>query len=136
VVIARRKWHRVSFVVAGIYNLAWGAYAGLDPQWFFRFSGMEPLNHPAIFACLGMVVGVYGLLYLDVARRPEQGFFIASVGLLGKVLGPFGMAVLVATGEWPARAWALCVTNDLVWWVPFGLYLYDARGTARYSAGP
>ncbi len=20
----------------------------------------------------------------------------------------------------------LCLTNDLIWWIPFGLYLYDA----------
>jgi uncharacterized protein (DUF1810 family) len=27
----------------------------------------------------------------------------------------------------PAQAYGiLCVTNDFIWWVPFGLYLYDA----------
>lgn len=124
--IRRRGWHRAAFAAAGAYNLAWGAYAGLDPQWLFRFAGMPPLNHPAIFACLGMVVGVYGFLYLEVARVPERGFAIAAVGLLGKVLGPLGMARLVATGEWPPAAIVLCITNDLVWWIPFGLYLHDA----------
>jgi hypothetical protein len=88
---------------------------------------MHPLNHPAIFACLGMVVGLYGILYLEVARRPEQGALIASVGLLGKVLGPIGMGVLVLTGEWPHRAAVLILGNDLIWWIPFGLYLWDSR---------
>ena len=124
--IRRRGLHRAVFAAAGAYNLAWGAYAALDPQWLFRFAGMPPLNHPAIFACLGMVVGIYGFLYLEVARVPERGFALAAVGLLGKVLGPIGLARLIASGEWPVSTVVLCITNDFVWWIPFALYLHDA----------
>ena len=127
----RRRFHQVVFAVAGAYNLAWGAYAAIDPQWLFRFAGMEPLNHPAIFACLGMVVGVYGLLYWQVARAPERGFAIASVGLLGKVLGPIGLLQLIASGAWPMKSVILCVTNDFIWWIPFALYLHDCRRASR-----
>jgi hypothetical protein len=127
--ISRRSLHQKTFVAAGIYNLAWGAYAALDPQWLFRFAEMPLLNHPAIFACLGMVIGIYGLLYLEVARVPERGFALAAVGMLGKVLGPIGMVVMIAQGVWPPKAAVLCLTNDLIWWLPFGLYLYDARHT-------
>lgn len=139
--IPRRAFHRRVFVVAGVYNFAWGLYSALDPQWLFRFAGMEPLNHPAIFACLGMVVGVYGILYFEVARVPERGWLLAAVGLLGKVLGPIGLAVLIATGEWPPRSLVLCITNDFIWWIPFGLYLYDAwpafrADVARSRAAP
>lgn len=124
--IARRRWHRGVFVVAGAYNLAWGALAAIDPQWLFRFAQMPPLNHPSIFSCLGMVVGLYGILYFEVARRPEQGWLLAAVGLLGKVLGPIGLAKLIASGAWPPRSIVLCLTNDVVWWVPMALYLHDA----------
>jgi hypothetical protein len=124
--IARARLHRVTFVLAGLYNIAWGLYAAADPDWLFRFAGMEPQRHPQIFACLGMVIGLYGLVYLEVARRPAHGFALAAVGLLGKVLGPIGMAQLVFTGVWPPKAVVLCLTNDLVWWVPFGIYLWDA----------
>lgn len=122
----RRRFHRAVFALAGAYNLAWGAYAGLDPQWLVRFARLPPLDQPAIFACLGMVVGIYGLLYLEVARAPERGWPIAAVGLLGKVLGPVGLAVLLARGAWPPRTAILCLTNDLPWWIPFALYLRDA----------
>ena len=88
---------------------------------------MPLLNHPAIFACLGMVVGLYGVLYLEVARSPERGWTIAAVGLAGKLLGPIGWATLVWSGTWPIATFILCLTNDVIWWVPFGLYLYDAR---------
>ena len=124
--IPRRRWHRAVFIAAGIYNLGWGLWAALDPQWLFRFAGMPPLDQPAVFACLGMVVGIYGFLYLEVARRPEHGWPIAAVGLLGKLLGPAGLALLVWRGTWPAATAVLCLTNDLVWWLPFALYLRDA----------
>ena len=127
----RRRFHQVVFALAGVYNLAWGAYAAIDPQWLFRYAGMAPLNHPAIFACLGMVVGVYGLLYWQVAREPERGFEIAAVGLLGKVLGPIGLVQLIAAGTWPMKSVILCVTNDFIWWIPFALYLRDCRNARR-----
>jgi hypothetical protein len=121
-----RRAYRTLFIAAGLYNLAWGLYAAADPQWFFRLAGLEPLNHPAIFACLGMVVGLYGVLYLEVARVPERGWLIAAVGLSGKLLGPAGLAWLVASGRWPPTVVVLVLTNDLIWWAPFALYLRHA----------
>jgi hypothetical protein len=44
--IPRRRWHRAAFMVAGIYNLAWGAISSIDPQWYFRVAGMPPINYP------------------------------------------------------------------------------------------
>ena len=98
----------------------------MDPQWLFRFGGMPPLNHPAIFACLAMVVGLYGMLYLEVARVPERGWLLAAVGLTGKILGPIGLTVQIGRGLWPMSTSILCITNDLIWWLPFGLYLKDS----------
>lgn len=129
--IRRRKWHRSVFLAAGVYNIGWGLYSILVPQWLFRFSGMPPAIHPEIFACLGMVIGLYGILYLEVARDPERGWLMAAVGLLGKVLGPIGAAALIWKGNWPQAAFVLCLTNDLVWWIPFALYLHDSWAPYR-----
>lgn len=131
--ISRRRLHRAVFVAAGVYNIAWGIYTALDPQWLFRFAGMPLANHPQIFACLGMVIGLYGIVYLEVARLPEGGWLIAAVGLVGKILGPIGMAVLLWQGVWPLATVILCITNDFVWWVPFVLYLRDAWPHFRRS---
>lgn len=129
----RRNFHRIVFAIAGAYNLGWGAYSALDPQWLFRFAGMPLSNHPEIFACLGMVVGIYGFLYWEVARVPERGSLIAAIGLLGKVLGPIGLVQLIASGAWPLKSAVLCVTNDFIWWIPFALYLRDARVASASS---
>ena len=124
--IPRRRFHQAVFVIAGCYNILWGLYSALQPQWLFNFARMAPINYPQIFACLGMVVGVYGIMYWEVARRPERGWLIAAVGMLGKVLGPIGLAQLILSHVWPVRSIILCVTNDFIWWIPFALYLRDA----------
>ncbi len=124
--IRRLRLHRATFSLAALYNVLWGLYAGLDPQWIFRFADMPPMQHPVVFACVGMVIGLYGVVYAEIARRPERGFMLALVGLLGKVFGPIGLAVMIALGEWPPRTIAVILTNDLIWWIPFGLYLLDS----------
>lgn len=122
----RRRLHRITFIAAAVYNVLWGLYAGLDPQWIFRFADMPPMEHPVVFACVGMVIGVYGAVYAEVARRPERGFLLAAVGMVGKVLGPIGLAFVIAIGAWPPKTVLVILTNDLIWWVPFGLYLWDS----------
>ena len=122
----RRKFHHTVFILAGIYNIGWGLFTALYPQWLFDFAGMPAANYPEIFACLGMVVGLYGLVYLEVARRPERGFLLAAVGFAGKVLGPIGAVVLISQGKWPATALVMNVTNDFIWLVPFAMYLADS----------
>jgi hypothetical protein len=122
----RRRLHRIVFIAAGLYDIAWGLYSVVDPQWLFRYARMPLQNYPQIFACLGMVVGLYGIIYWEVARVPERGWLLAAVGLLGKVLGPIGLVRLILSHEWPASTIILSVTNDFIWWIPFTLYLYDA----------
>ncbi len=130
-VMRRSRFYRVAFAAAGLYNVVWGLWSVLDPQWFFRFAGIPPSNDPAVFACLGMVLALYGLLYLEVARVPEHGWAIAAVGLTGKILGPVGMLIVVWSGAWPVKALLACVPNDFVWWIPFGLYLRDGWSAFR-----
>src|SRR5262249_61752739 len=93
-VIARRRFHRGVFFAAGLYNLAWGLFSAADPQWLFRFAGMPLQNYPDIFACLGMVIGLYGILYLEGARVPERGWLIAAGGVLGQLLWAGGVRKL------------------------------------------
>jgi hypothetical protein len=126
VTLPRRRLHRVTFALAAAYNVAWAAWSILDPQWTFRLAGMPPLNHPDVFRCLAMVIGLYGVAYAEVARAPERGWPIAAIGLAGKVLGPIGMAFGIAAGAWTPAAFLPLLLNDLVWWAPFALYLRDA----------
>jgi len=134
--VKHQKAYRAIFLAAGAYNIAWGSYAVADPQWFFRLTRLPQSNTPQIFATLGMVLGLYGILYLDVARRLAQGWLVAAVGLTGKILGPLGLAWLILTGTWPPDTVVLVATNDLIWWIPFACYLRDAWPAFRNLADP
>ncbi len=122
----RRRGYRAVFAAAGLYNIGWGVYAVADPQWWLRLAGLPRNDYPQVFMILGVVLGLYGLLYVEVARRPEHGFAVAAVGLAGKILGPAGWVWLYLSGQWPLATGAMLITNDLLWWAPFSWYLRDA----------
>ena len=67
------------------------------------------------------------MIHLEIARKPEKGFLLAAIGLIGKVLGPIGLMALIVKGQWPPETIILCATNDFIWWIPLGLYLWDSR---------
>lgn len=124
---------RIAFVLAGAYNLAFGAWTVLWPRAFFDLFEVAPPRYPVIWSCLGMVVGVYGFLYVYAAWKPERGRPLIAVGLLGKVVGPIGMFMTFGD-DWPPRLGMLCVTNDLIWWLPFSLFLLRGSPAGRRLA--
>jgi hypothetical protein len=124
---------RITFALAAVYNLAFGLWAAIWPLAFFEWFAIEPPRYPRIWACLGMVVGVYGLLYAHAACKLETARPIIAVGLLGKVLGPIGM-ITNFSDDWPLRLGMLCVWNDLIWWMPFGLFLLRGMAISRRIA--
>jgi len=73
-----------------------------------------------------MVIGLYGVIYLEVARSAGRGWLAAAIGLAGKILGPLGLLWLIYREAWPIATAVICFTNDVIWWTPFALRLYDA----------
>lgn len=128
-----RPWMRWTLIAAGIYNLAWGAFAILAPRVSFELIGMELPRYLEFWQCIGMIVGVYGIGYLAAATDPIRHWPITLVGLLGKVFGPIGFAEALWSGKLPlAFGWNI-ITNDLIWWLPFTAILiaaWKARGVS------
>ena len=54
------------------------------------------------------------------------------VGLLGKVFGPIGFVAAVLRGTFPPLFGLTILTNDLIWWIPFAMILWDA---AKHRSG-
>lgn len=111
-------------VLAGVYNLAWGAFIICFPLLPFQWAQMEEPRYIEIWQCVGMIVGVYGVGYAIAAFDPSRHWPIVFVGFLGKLFGPIGMAHAIWQGKLPAIAGLICLTNDLIWWAPFGVILW------------
>jgi len=126
----RARLYRLIFAAAAVYNLAFGLWAALFPRAFFLWCAMAPPTYPAIWACLGMVVGLYGLGYAYAAWRLDRAAPFIAIGLLGKVLGPVGWLLTVSHGEWPVRTVTLILFNDVIWWLPFCLFLLEGTRLA------
>jgi len=126
----RRDLHKLILLLAAGYNFAFGAWVVLRPGDFFDLFLIDPPNHPVIWQCLGMVIGVYGAGYAWAASRPDLRKPIVALGLAGKILGPIGWIAAVASGDLPVRTFPLVLFNDFAWWLPFGLILLEGTRLA------
>ena len=127
-----KPWERNVLRAAGVYNVAWGSCVVLFPSATLRMLGLpETVNGPQLWQCIGMMVGVFGIGYWISARDPFRHWPIVLVGLLGKVFGPIGFLVNVVTGDLPVSMGWTILTNDVVWWIPFGMILW---GAIRYHS--
>lgn len=133
------RWMRLTLILAGLYNLAWGSLVVLLPAWSFRIGGLFTPGHDAIdpalylhlWQCIGMIVGVYGVGYLAASTDPFRHWPIVLVGFLGKVFGPIGAIEGALAGRLPWSILWTNLTNDLIWLGPFALILLGAWRAAH-----
>ena len=100
---------RSRLVTAGEYNIVWGSMMILSPIWTLEILGMSlqtTERWPQVWACIGMIVGVYGVGYLFAARDQL----------------PWSMGITI-------------LMNDLLWWIPFSMILWHAVRAALRGHG-
>ncbi len=117
---------KIVLKIAGIYNVFFGIVTIAFPNLFFQLAGMELPLYPMIWQCVGMIVGVYGLGYWIAADNPNRHWPIVLVGFLGKIFGPIGFAWYLTKGVFPIKWGLIIMFNDIIWWLPFGLLLFQA----------
>jgi len=131
--------YRPWLYAASAYNLLWGSANVLFPRLLFDLVGIPAPALLPLWGVVGMFVLVYAPGYWWAARYPSRHAHLVLIGALGKVLGPAGFAWAALTGQLPlAFGWTI-LTNDLIWWPAFALYLRDAArqagGWAAFLAG-
>lgn len=128
------RWMFWTLILAAVYNLLWGAGVVLLPNVGFDMMGMDRPLYPAIWQCVGMIVGVYGIGYGIAAFDPARHWPIVLVGFLGKVFGPIGFVwQAVILDALPLSFGWFLIGNDLIWWVPFFLILMYAKKQSALS---
>jgi len=115
-----------TLLLAGLYNLIWGAAVIITPQWSLEIFGITDVKYFQLWQCIGMIVGVYGLGYLISATDSNKHWPIVLVGFLGKIFGPIGFAQNLYLGIFPLAFGFNIIFNDLIWWIPFYIVLKDA----------
>jgi small multidrug resistance pump len=98
----------------------------LFPHLLFDSVGTPRPNYPEIWQCVGMIVAVYGVGYIAAARNSRIHWPIVLVGFLGNIFGPIGFIDALGRGIFPTVSGRTIITNDVIWWIPFGLMLWDA----------
>lgn len=121
--------YRYWFYAAAIYNLVWGTIHVLFPTLFWDVLGLQRPNYLPLWQVIGMFVLVYAPAYWWAGRFPEKYPHMILIGLIGKLFGPIGFVWSALTGELPLAFGITIITNDLIWWIPFMLYLRLAAQT-------
>jgi len=110
------------FLAAAAYNLVWGLAVILFPVALYRLAGLPPLDYPALFQCIGMMVLAYAPGYWLVWKDPKRYGAFVWVGIFGKACGPIGFLVAAFQGKLPWNfGWLICL-NDLPWLPAFVLF--------------
>ncbi len=124
--------YRGWFYAAAAYNAVWGGLVILFPRLLFDLIHAPAPNYLPLWQVVGMFVLVYAPGYFWAARFPERYPALIVIGLLGKIAGPLGFAFAALSGQLPPAFGLTLLTNDLLWWPAFGLYLREA---ARQRGG-
>jgi small multidrug resistance pump len=132
------KWASFLLFLAAVYNVAWGAAAVAAPREMLATFGVPPEHRVELWRCIGMFVALYGAAYWFASADPIRYWPFVLVGLAGKMLGPLGAILSIASGALPKKFLWVNVTNDFLWWVPFAwiLWMVHRRGPRFAPAGP
>jgi hypothetical protein len=114
------RWIKPFFVVAGVYDLLLGlAFVFLAPVLFQQF-GVEPPNHPGYVQFPALLLILFGVMLLQIAKDPARN----------RMLIPYAMGLKVAysgtvLGYWATRGipfmWIPWAWIDLVFLAVFAM---------------
>lgn len=105
-----RSWLRA----AAAYNVAWGTAVAVAPGTVLGPLGVDPVDELP-WRLAAMFVLLYAPAYWWAAHDPVRHGGLLALALAGKLIGPAGFLVALATGDLPLRFGLTILTNDLVW---------------------
>ena len=126
-----RPWMRVVLWIAGVYNLLAGLTMLVFYHEGFKLLGLAKPAFVMPVQLVGVLVGIFGVGYLLVARDPLTNRNILALGAASKTLGPLLACWYIAIGVLPAMFLVVLFWADLVYVPPFLVIWRHLRRVAR-----
>jgi small multidrug resistance pump len=120
--------------VAGAYNSLLGLNMVLRPESGFEQLGMSPPDLLLFVQLVGLMVGVFGISYLMVARWPLENRGVLLLGLIGKALVAILGLAYVALGKVPPIYLLVVLFSDVIYLAPFVIILRHLQHVAADRA--
>lgn len=123
--ITPRPWMQYLLVIAGVYNIAWGIIATINPNYFLEHLHIHFANDIWISKAIGLFEMVFGLGYIIASRKPFKHWLIVFTGFTIKLFTSAAFLYYLYGGIMPSHLLSLVLANDMIWLLPFGLILYQ-----------
>lgn len=119
---------------AGAYNVLPGLNMVVQPEGGFEPLGLSPPDLLLFVQLVGLLVGVFGIGYLMVARWPLENRGVLLLGLLGKALVAVLGLAYVALGKVPPVYLLVVLFSDVIYLAPFAIILRHLQRVAAEKA--
>jgi small multidrug resistance pump len=131
-VLDHRRAHnyRFFFKLAALVDLVFGIWALFFPSSILDLFQVTQTGYETWLRGLGLVDLLLALGFRYSGRRLQKAYPYIAIGLAVKVLVPVGWAFAVAGDQLTGRTLTLVIFDDLVWWIPFGLFLLEGAAAA------
>lgn len=134
----RARNYRLFFALAATASFGFAIWALLFPA---TILDLFQVGRPGIatpLRVLGVVDGALALGFAYSALRLQRAHPFIAIGLAVKVFVPMAWIIAVAAGQLTGRTLTLVIFDDVVWWIPFALFLLEGTqaGTRLRSLAP
>ena len=116
-------WMRGLLLLAGAYNVGWGLFIYVFPNYFYQWITQTQPPAPPLITWQGVGVLAFGIAYLLAAVYPTRLWLLIGLGFFSKLIGPIVLYFMVMQQNITKKYIFHLLMNDLVWLIPLSIIL-------------
>jgi small multidrug resistance pump len=127
----RARHYRLFFGLAAAVSGGFAIWAVLFPSAVLDLFQVDRPGYSMLLRGLGIVDGLLAFGYAYAALNLLRAKPFIAIGLAFRVIAPLVWVLAVAGGQLTARTLTLVIFLDVVWWIPFALFLLEGTGAGE-----